>query len=36
MSIKIRKGYDDVMAEWLSVGIEEWRMENGEWRTVAP
>jgi hypothetical protein len=30
MSIKIRKGYDDVMEERLSVGIEEWRMENGE------
>jgi hypothetical protein len=30
MSIKIRKGYDDVMAERLSVGIEEWRKKNGE------
>jgi hypothetical protein len=30
MSIKIRKAYDDVMAGRLSVGIEEWRMENGE------
>ena len=42
MSIKIRKGYDDVIAERLSACVEEWRkkkeerrMEKEEWRTVA-
>jgi len=30
MSIKIRKAYDDVMAERGSVGIEERRKKNGE------